>query len=404
MNRKTTAIWILCAALAPMGCAGATNWPNGFDPAARAIIDAEARALVDEGRAPGVVLLVGRGDEVLMREAYGRRYYESDEPMTFDTLFDLASITKATCTSAAVMLLVQDGRIGLDDPASRHMPEYVGRDKEDITIRQLLTHTSGLAAYTNAARLEADAGPGPNPNALIERIAIEPKAYPTGRGYTYSCLNYLTLARVVQNVTGRNMEEFLRERLWAPLGMKDTTFFPTDEQIARTAPTIRNAAEFRRGDVHDPLAHYAACPEYAPGNAGAFSTVEDMARYVRMLLAGGELEGARVFDRAAWEAITTDQAPPEIARRTAGWDVYRQRGYSTALNDSPETLTIGHTGYTGTMIWMDKLSGAYVILFTNCVYPTDSAEDKSAVVAARRRIVRTAIEHLDVYQGIEERR
>jgi CubicO group peptidase (beta-lactamase class C family) len=369
---------------------------GGLDPAAYEKIESLCRKLIEDDHTPGVVLLIGRGDRVLFRKAFGhRRNDPTSEPMTVDTLFDLASLTKPTCTASAIMLLAQDGRVALDAPVARYVPEFDREDKRDVTLAHLLTHTSGLPAYTSAAVVEKEFGPRPNPDGLIRHVAGLPKKYPTGKGYIYSCLNYLVLARVVQNVTGANQAVFLRDRLWRPLGMKDTTFYPTAEQIARAAPTIHRDRTFRRGEVHDPLAYFSVCPSYAPGNAGGFSTVDDMSRYVRMLLNRGRLGRVRIFQPTIWERTVTDQTGPLDAKRTFGWGV-ATGDYSTPLNKKPETCCLIHTGYTGTLIWMDKLSKTYVIFFSNCVYPTDEAKHKTAVIEARRKIIQIVLGHLDI--------
>ena len=410
--KRYVAIKLLCGLLplAVLGCAmfpkkGApTAYRGGLDPAAYPIIDELCQGAVDDGFAPGVVLLIGRDDTILMRKTYGYRMSEPKvERMTLDTLFDLASVTKSTCTSAAIMLLVQDGVIRLEDPVSLYVPEFEREDKENITIHQLLTHSSGLPAYTSASYLEEHFGPRPNPDGLIQRISELELKYEPSTDYTYSCLNYLTLARIAQNVTQRNMSDFLRERLWTPLGMKDTTFYPNAEQAARTAPTIYDEKQFRRAEVHDPLAYYSVCEAYAPGNAGGYSTVDDMSRYVRMLLGGGKLDGVRIYNPKIWQRITTDQNPKGISRRTCGWGVWTSESYATPLNEGPENLCLGHTGYTGNIVWMDKLSKAYVIMFSNCVYPVDKKENKSGIIAARKKVIRTVIDHLDIYQEVNQK-
>ncbi len=407
MKRLSFRRLAVLAALVPLAsCAtlqGAPKQQAHLDPAAKPKIDALVQEVVDNGNTPGAVLLIGIDDKVVMRKVYGNRMTEpSVEPMTFDTLFDLASLTKATTTASAVMLLVQDGKIALDDPVSKYVPEFAATDKPEITIKQLLIHESGLPAYTNATTVEEMYGPRTNPDGLIKRIAeLDRKAAP-GEEYIYSCLNYLTLARVVQNVTGENMNDFLRRRMWDPLKMKDTTFFPNEAQTARTAPTIYADTKLRRGAVHDPLAYYSSCDAYASGNAGAFSTVSDMSRYARMILDGGQLDGVRIFKPEIWTLITTNQAPEGLEPRSCGWGVWTSHAYATSLNQSPETACLGHTGYTGTILWMDKLSKAYVILFTNCVYPDDKKENKDAVIAARRKVISTVIDNLDIYKDVRE--
>ena len=383
-------------------CPAESKW--GINPAAFPKIDTLCQGMVDEGYTPGAVLIIGQGDKILYQKVYGNRFTDRGvEPMTLDTLFDLASITKPTCTASAIMFLVQDGRISLDDPVTKYVPEFRGKDKDDITIRHLLTHISGLPAYTSASALEKKYGPRPNPEGLIEGISNLDKAAPTGTKYIYSCLNYLTLARVAQNVTGKNNDTFLRERLWGPLGMRDATFYPTEEQIARTAPTINNENEgVRCGMVHDPLAYYSICPSYSSGNAGGFATALDMSRYCRMILSGGKWKGKTIFKPEIWEQITTDQVPGDLADRSCGWGVWTSEDYATELNQTPETCCLGHTGYTGGIVWMDKLSKSYVILFTNCVYPVDKSENKNAVIKARKQVIRTVLDHLDIYQEVNQ--
>ena len=372
---------------------------GGLDPAAYPKIEALCRKAIEDGRAPGVVLLIGRDDKVLFRKAFGYRMNDPNrEPMTVDTLFDLASLTKPSATASAIMLLVQDGRVSLEAPVARYVPEFDREDKKDITIAHLLTHTSGLPAYTSVTAVEKEFGPRPNPDGLIKHIAALPKNYPTGKGCVYSCLNYLVLARVAQNLTGANQAIFLRARLWQPLGMKDTTFYPTPDQVARTAPTIHTSQTLRRGEVHDPLAYYSVCPSYAPGNAGCFSTVDDMARYVRMLLNGGRAGRVRILEPAIWEKIVTDQTGALKAERTCGWGIVSNAPYATPLNKKPETCCLLHTGYTGNLVWIDKLSKTYVIFFSNCVYPTDEKKHKDAVIEARREIIRTVLASLDVHR------
>jgi len=402
--------WLLVLAIVflAQGCAGFSArlaWVRagargGLDPEADEKIEAICRKVVEDGHTPGVVLLIGRDDKVLLRRAFGFRMNDpTSEPMTVDTLFDLASLTKPTGTAAAIMLLAQDGRIRLDAPVARYVPAFDCEDKKDITVAHLLTHTSGLPAYTSAGLVEKECGPRPNPDGLIRHIAGLPKKHPTGKGCIYSCLNYLVLAGIVQNVTGQNQAMFLRARLWRPLGMKNTTFHPTAEQIARTAPTIHRDQRFRRGEVHDPLAYYSVCGSYAPGNAGCFSTADDMAKYVRMLLNGGRWKRVKIFEPAIWERIVTDQTGLLRAERTFGWAVATGDAYSTPQNKTSETCCLIHTGYTGTLIWMDKLSKAYVIFLSNCVYPTDEARHKNAVIEARRNIIQTVLNHLDIYRS-----
>ena len=360
-------------------------------------IDALCRDLVETDKTPGIVLLIGQGDRVLFRQAYGWRMREPrEEPMTVDTLFDLASLTKPLCTAPAILLLAQDGHIDLDKPVAHYLPAFNRPDKAPITLAHLLTHTSGLPAYTSADRLRREAGPRPQPDALIAQIAGLPLAGSIGGRPLYSCLNYLTLAQVVRQVTGERQEWLLRRRLWGPLEMRNTAYHLNRDQLLRTAPTIHQGDLWRRGEVHDPLAWYSASALYSPGNAGVFATADDVARQVRMLLNGGALDGQRIFgpEALAW-AIE-----PQAGDWTFGWEVARNPAYRTERNDEPGAHCLIHTGYTGTLVWMDLRTGTYLIFLSNSVYPDDNRARKQEVIIARREMVRILLDHMAAYSDI----
>jgi CubicO group peptidase (beta-lactamase class C family) len=309
-------------------------------------------------------------------------------------VFDLASVTKPTFTAAAVMFLLNDGTISDEDYIVQYIPEFGQQGKGDVKIKHCLTHSSGLAAYTNTTGLP----PRPNPDALIERICGLPKQYVTGEGYIYSCLNFIILARVVENVTGETVTNFLRRRLWDEIGMVDSTHFPTAEQITRTAPTL--LTESRRGTVHDPLAYYYTDyvnQTHCCGNAGGFSTVRDEARLCRLLLHKGTLYHKPLVRPEVVRPFTTLQS--SAGWRTYGWQI---SGFSTPLNFTDDTYCIAHSGYTGTLVWIDQLSKTYVVLFSNYVYPDDNSARKARFQAARNEAIYTLIDHIDVYNGVAE--
>ena len=295
------------------------------------------------------------------------------------------------------MFLIQDGSISAEDYVYTYIPGFEQAGKDDVKIKHLLTHTSGLPAYTNTSGLPTR----PNPDALINKICGLSEIYTTGEGYTYSCLNFITLARVVENVIGENLTTFLRRRIWDEIGMIDSTHFPTTEQITRAAPTVASVS--RRGRVHDPLAWYYTDYDteiHACGNAGGFTTVEDESRLLRTLLHKGTLYGKEIFTPLSVELMTTQQT--SVATRTFGWDIYSTSNYSNPENHTPETCCIGHTGYTGTFAWFDKYSKTYVILFTNCVYPSDDSANRSAIGSARAQVTRSVLDHLDIYNDVPE--
>jgi len=372
----------------------ATAHPGGVDPAAFPLIDDLFQTVVDAGNTPGVALAIGRcpdsgPDVVLYAKAYGHRV--GTEPLTLDTLYDLASVTKPTFTASAALLLIQDGAISDEDTVSTYIPGFEQNDKGDVKIKHLLTHTSGLAAYTNVYDLPAR----PNPDALIGKISAMSKQYTTGEGYVYSCLNFITLARIVENVSGETVTSFLKRRLWDKIGMIDSTHFPTADQIARTAPTLRESSR-PRGRVHDPLAWYYTDYEnetHACGNAGGFSTVLDEARLARLILRGGTLYGKLIFTPETIDLLSTRQTT--VASRSYGWDTttsyYGQVGQA-----------IRHSGYTGTYVFIDLASDTYLIIFANHVYPDDSSANRTATRDARDRTIRTLLDHLDYYNDVPE--
>lgn len=381
-------LWVANFGLAPAH-------DTGVDPAVFPIIDGLMQNSVNNGDTPGVALLIGRcrdsaPDQVVYEKVYGNR--KPGEALTADTLFDLASVTKPSFTASAVMFLIQDGLLSDEDFAATHIPGFEQQGKGDIKIRHLLTHTSGLPAYTSTSGLPA----GPNADALIGKICGLAKTYTTGEGHVYSCLNYITLARIVENVSGESVTTLLRRRMWDEIGMVDATHFPTAEQIARCAPTT--SSESRRGRVHDPLAYYYtnyATEEHACGNAGGFMTIRDAARLCRLLLHKGTLYNKILYSPDIVRLLTTRQT--DAAWYCYGWAI---SGYATSLNYTDDTYCLGHSGYTGTYVWMDKLSGVYVVLFTNYVYPDDNADRKSRFQAARRDLFYALIDHIDAYNGV----
>ncbi len=374
---------------------------SGLDPAVFVEIDALCQEVVDNDNTPGVALLIGRcfddrPDVILYEKVYGKR--NDTEDLTIDTLYDLASLTKPTFTTVAIMFLIQDGTISDEDYVYTYIPGFEQQSKGDVKIKHLLTHTSGLAAYTSTSGLPAR----PNPDALINKICGLSKSYTTGEGYTYSCLNFITLARIVENVAGENVTTFLKRRIWDEIGMIDSTHFPTSEQIARTAPTLSPSSR-DRGRVHDPLAWYYTDYDtevHCCGNAGGFSTVLDESRLARLLLHKGKLYRKQLFTPEIVLLMTTQQTT--VADRTYGWGVWTTYTYSNPQNQTPETCCLGHTGYTGTIMWLDKYSKTYIVMFTNCVYPYDNSDDKNAVIAARRSVIRKTLDHLDIYNDVWE--
>lgn len=373
--------------------------PAELNPAVLDKIDAVVEQAISNRVTPGAVVIIGTPEKTYLARAYGKLTYDADATsMTLDTLFDLASVTKVVATATATMRLIQDGKLALNDSVSKYIPGFAQPDKNKITIHHLLTHTSGLPAYASIEAVKKAADPSLPPyENLIRFISNMKLKYETGKDYTYSCLNYLTLAYINKTVLGYTQDKFLKETVYGPLGMTDTTYYVTAEQRRRTAPTIKNEKEFRQGDVHDPLAYYSVSPEYAPGNAGLFSTAIDLEKYCRMILNCGKSEKKEIFNCSILQLMTMNAIPAEIkAIRGLGWDIFEKYPWGTPINATPTLEVIGHTGYTGTLIRIDKYARNYLILLTNRVYPDDKADVKSL----RESVMKILIESCSLYETL----
>jgi CubicO group peptidase (beta-lactamase class C family) len=330
-------------------------------------IDAVVQAEIQAGNFPGAVVLVGHDRKVLYEKAFGLAISEpTQEPMRMDTIFDLASMTKPLATGAAVMVLVDRGRLDPNAFVREYLPSFACGGKEEVRIKHLLTHTSGLPAYTDANSLKTQYG-SPCPEKVIEKICgLDAQSAP-GEKFRYSCLGYITLAEIVRTVTGQTIDEFTRENLFVPLGMKDTGFNPPAAWKSRIAATEIVDGEPLRGTVHDPLARLRAG---VSGNAGLFSTASDLAIYCRMLLDDGRWKGRQILSPAAVAMLTK----PQSHGRAYGFDVSSDYSWVKGPNASPNAFC--HTGYTGTSVVVDPDTGLYLILLTNRAHPHDGGASK----------------------------
>ncbi len=322
---------------------------------------------IDAGHVPGAVILVGQGDRLLYWEAFGDAVSEPYlVPMTKETVFDLASLTKPIATATSILILADRGQLDLDDAVGKYLPAFACNGKEEARIRHLLTHTSGLPAYTSAAALEREHG-RPCPDKVIAKICGLAAMSPPGEKFRYSCLGYITLAQIVQIVTGQNIDAFSRENIYEPLGMMRTSFNPPASWQADIAGTTIVDGQPLRGTVHDPLAQLM---DGLGGNAGLFSSAADLALYCRMLLNGGTLNSRRILSPEAVELLTS----PQSHGRAFGFDV--SSGYAWVKGPHASQRAFCHTGYTGTSIVCDPASDAYLILLTNRVHPDDKGRSK----------------------------
>lgn len=321
-------------------------------------IDAVVESEIEKGHLPGAVVLVGCGDATLYFKAFGDRAIEpSRVPMHPDTVFDLASLSKPVGTATSIMILADRHQLQLDDNVSMYLPAFACNGKGDVRLRHLLTHTSGLPAYTGAAEIRNAYGTV-CPEKTLEKICSLGILSEPGEQFRYSCLGYIVLGRIVEIVSGQTLDVFTRDNLFAPLGMRDTFYNPPTRLQGRIAATT-----VLTGTVHDPLAGLMGG---VSGNAGIFSTAEDLAIYCRMLLNGGWGNGRQILSRESIGLLTTEQAQG----RAYGFDV--SSSYSNHLKgDFMNSRAFCHSGYTGTSIVCDPETKVFVIILTNSVHPED---------------------------------
>ena len=333
---------------------------------------------------PGAVLLVARQGKIILREAYGdSRWVPDRKPMTTDMIFDLASVTKPVATAASIMILTEQGRISLWDRVKMHVPEFVpykdewGIASEDARIWNLLTHTSGLPPYTNADDAAKKLGRPCSTEDLVKYIAEMPKTGPPGSAFHYSCLGYITLAHIVKKITGKTIAEFAEENIFAPLGMKHTFYNPPENMLALCVPTQVIDGKPLEGIVHDPLARLQGG---VSGNAGLFSTADDLAVFAQVILNQGESKGVRILSPLSVERMTSVYPKAPDFGRGLGWDL--SSAYASNGGDLFGPRSFGHSGYTGSSIWIDPETETIVIFLTNSVHP----DDKGQIVPLRGRV------------------
>lgn len=328
---------------------------------------------------PGAVLVVGHKGQVVYRKAYGNRsLVPGVEKMTADTIFDCASLTKVVATTSAMMKLFEEGKVRMDDLVTTYLPEYQG-GQSTVTVRNLMTHYSGMPPDLKLV-------PEWNGYETGIRMALgDPVTGPPETKFVYSDINFNLLAEIIRRTSGEMVNTFVAQNVFQPLGMKDTMFLPPPTLRARIAPTEQQPdGEILRGVVHDPTARFMGG---VAGDAGLFSTADDLARFCQMMLNRGELDGARIFSPLTVDYFTSPQSPVGMKDiRGLGWDIdSRFSGNRGEL--FPKGRSYGHTGFTGTSIWIDPPSETYVVLLSNSVHPklrpaVTSVRGKVATVVA----------------------
>jgi uncharacterized protein YbbC (DUF1343 family)/CubicO group peptidase (beta-lactamase class C family) len=337
-------------------------------------IEPLVRDAISDKKLPGAVVLVGQGERTLYQKAIGQRSVSpSAEPMTLDTIFDLASLTKVVATTTSVMILVEEGKIALNDPVAAFIPGFERYGKGNITIRHLLTHMSGLRPDVDLADSWTGSG-----TAIALAVEEVPTSTP-GTRFVYSDINFFLLGDIVRRVSGVSIDRFSHDRIFGPLGMNDTAFTPPASWQRRIAPTDTNLA---RGIVHDPTSRRM---EGVAGHAGLFSTAADLATFCRMILGGGTYRGVRVLSPLTVTRMTSRATPAEERNvRGLGWDI--DSSFSVNRGELLPIGSFGHTGFTGTSLWLDPASGMFVVFLSNRVHP----DGKGDVTALRGRVATIA--------------
>jgi uncharacterized protein YbbC (DUF1343 family)/CubicO group peptidase (beta-lactamase class C family) len=370
MTSVSRGIRLLAAFVVLLVALPAAASTDSFDFAA---VDTAARDAVATGEIPGAVILVGRGDTVLYHRAFGWRALVPDaEPMTPDTIFDIASLTKPLGTTLAIMALVERGALKLDAPLGRYLKEFRGAEFKNVTIARMLTHSAGFPGYPPNAAVQ---GGFPSAARAIAKVKLD---YPPGAGFQYSDTGFILLGEVVRRVAGESLDRYVDRLLVRPLGLRETTFHPGAAMRARTAPTEFWQGRMLRAEVHDPRARLLGG---VAGHAGMFSTTSDVARICRLLLDGGAVSGKQVL-RPETIALMWSRSTDGNGRRTLGWDM--SSGYSLIHAPFFPAGSVGHTGFTGTSVWLDPASRSYMVLLTNRVHPNGGS-------AARIRELRVRV-------------
>lgn len=347
-------------------------------------IDHIVNQAIAKGDCPGAVVVVGRHGRVVYRKSFGYRALQpARTPMTIDTVFDLASLTKVVATATSVLILAERGLIRLGDRVARYIPEFARNGKESVTIEQLLTHRAGFIADNDIADYQR------GPAEALERIYSLSPIYEPGSKFVYSDVGYIVLGELVRRVSGQRLDVFAHQYIFHPLGMHDTTFTPDPILRERTAPTEQREGRWMNGEVHDPRAFLLGG---VAGHAGLFSTADDLSIYCQMILNGGHYRGVRILSPLGVKRMTSSVNLPAHEARGLGWDI--NTAYSANRGDFFPIGSFGHTGFTGTSLWIDPQSNCYVIFLSNRVHP-DGKGDVSSLRGRVASIVAASILDMD---------
>jgi uncharacterized protein YbbC (DUF1343 family)/CubicO group peptidase (beta-lactamase class C family) len=342
-------------------------------------LDSAINQAIQEDKIPGAVLLIGHNGGIVYRKAYGyRALLPSKEPMTPDTVFDIASLTKIVATTSAMMKLVDDGRVNVDAPVTAYLPEFQG-GSSPITVRDLMTHVSGLRPD-----LDLDPPWSGYETGILKALIDKPTGPPEIK-FVYSDINFILAGEIVHRLSGLSENEYVKKILLDPLGMSETGYLPSQAVLPRIAPTEMQLGQngkqgvILRGVVHDPTARFMGG---VAGHAGVFSTADDLGKFCQMILDGGDgLFRPATIRKFSTPQFTLPQPPPaQPVMRGLGWDI--QSPYSGVRGDLFPLGSFGHTGFTGTSIWIDPFTRTYIVLLTNSVHP----HQRKAITPLRGRV------------------
>ena len=328
-------------------------------------VDNVVRHAIQDSAFPGAVLLVEQNGKIIHEKAFGHYMYDlKSGKVALNSIYDLASCTKVVATTTATMICYDRGLIKLDDKVAKYFPQFAVHGKENVTIRNLLLHDSGLRPDIKS--FKAYDSVSDKVDAVMNEIFQDSLIYPTGTEMVYSDLNFILLGKIIEKVTGESLDKFCKENIFKPLNMKSTMFNPPKKLIFRIAPTeIDNYWRHRliRGEVHDET---SALLGGVAGHAGLFSDAGDIAKLLQMLLQKGNYRGRQIIKRKTVELFVKKQS--DLSSRALGWDTKSPEGSSAGSLFSD--LSYGHTGFTGTSMWTDPVRKLFVIFLTNRVFPT----------------------------------
>ena len=350
------AVLLLCAL--NVSCQNNNNQQSEYDFIQ---VDEIIQLAIKDSAFPGAVILISKEGKIIYEKAFGHLTYDdTSATVTINTIYDIASLTKVIATTTAVMICYDKNLFLLDDPVAKYLPEFSQNGKEKVTIKNLLLHNSGLPAFKRFYKIFSSA------DEIIKDIYKTALSYKPGSKTVYSDLGFITLTKIVEQVTGKGFDVFCKEEIFIPLQMNSTFFNPPDSLIYKIAPTEydnywRNKLVW--GEVHDET---ASLLNGVAGHAGLFSTAKDLSNLLQMLLDGGRYKNIQLIIPETVKLFTTRYS--DKSTRLLGWDT--KSGEKSSAGNLFNITSFGHTGFTGTSVWVDPTRKLYVVFLTNRVYPT----------------------------------